>query len=224
MKQYEDQFLIEFFRDCRENPLSFLSKLEADPGLANVFHPNMQYLHILAEPAQGMIGGGFSESDLVQILLDHGADPRLAIVQSIPMFHWAVSWGKYPFEFMQRIMDYGIDVNLSCKGITPLHSACEAGNLDGIIFLLLNGANPNLATKNGGTSLHTLVMSNPANHGLNVLQDAVKMLVEYGADQGALMHYQHGLYSPADMMRRWISYNFRRPNEYNTHSFTATFE
>jgi len=217
--------LKQFFEDILQDPAAFLRELKNDPSLANAIQPQTDDVHIMSRLADGNIKTGFDKIGIVNLLLDNGADPRLVKIHGESMLHWAVSYGRYPFELMQRIMDYGIDVNLACKCelVTPLHVACQAGNLDGILFLLLNGANPNVAMKNGQTPLHTLVMSNPVCHGLDTLQNATKMLVEYGADQSATMTYKNELYTPADLVRRWISYHLRRPDQYNFQSLYDTF-
>jgi ankyrin repeat protein len=217
--------LNKLFTDVRQDPPAFLCELEKNPLLANAIRLGSTSVYIMSELAQGTIQKGFTEPGLVQTLLDFGADPKLVIVRGESMLHRAVSQGEYSFELMKQIMDSGIAVNLPCGCIqnTPLHAACEAGNVDGIIFLLLNGADPNVSLKNGQTPLHTLIMNNPVYHGLNVLADAAKILIEYGADQSATITYKNELYTPADLVRRWVSYNLRRPGQYNTQSLYDTF-
>lgn len=217
--------LNKLFEDILQDPAAFLRELKNNPSLANAIHPQSDDVYIMSRLADGNIKTGFDKIGIINLLLDNGADPRLVKIYGESILHWAASYGRYSFELMQRIMDYGIDVNMQCKCelVTPLHAACKAGNLDGIMFLLLNGANPNVTMKTGETPLHSLVMYNPVSYGLEVLKSGAKMLIEYGADQSATMTYKNELYTPADLVRRWISYHLRRPDQYNSQSLYDTF-
>jgi ankyrin repeat protein len=78
-----------------------------------------------------------SSTDLLKVLLAHGADVNVELVTFPPY---------------RSMSDRGGDGILGI-GATPLLRAAKAGDLVGVRMLLANGADPNLATKAGMTPL-----------------------------------------------------------------------
>jgi ankyrin repeat protein len=74
-------------------------------------------------------------------------------------------------------------------GNTPLHYACEGGNLEVVKFLIDSGADVSVAGNDGNTPLHY------ACEGGNL--EVVKFLIDSGADVSALDKYG---YSPLELL------------------------
>ena len=90
--------------------------------------------------------------DVVQLLLDRGADPNKANEDGGTQLHSAASGGH--IAVVQLLLDRGADPNKAdIWEWTPLHRAVEYGRKDVVQLLLDRGANPNLENRNGKTSI-----------------------------------------------------------------------
>jgi ankyrin repeat protein len=95
--------------------------------------------------------------DVIQWLLNHGADVNALSSQPWAPIDMAVSWGH--LQAVRMLIEYKADINVSIEfGEVPLHVAARRGdNSDqvGILQLLLDhGANPNARDDDGSTPLH----------------------------------------------------------------------
>jgi len=125
--------------------------------------------------------------DLAKMLLDHGADPRLATTDGATALYAAIdvqwaphTWYAQPIvanehvgylDLVSALLAHGADPNASInkklwfrtfandetwfdvEGATAFLRAAMAGDLAAMKLLVEHGANPNLATKSGDTSL-----------------------------------------------------------------------
>uniref|UniRef100_A0ABD2XJM1 Uncharacterized protein n=1 Tax=Trichogramma kaykai TaxID=54128 RepID=A0ABD2XJM1_9HYME len=96
-------------------------------------------------------------TDVIDVLLDHGADPNsanrwgLTSLHSICFKYCSDNWTKIFFKLNDNMLQ--VDVQ-DKKGYTPLHYALSHGNKNMTELLLKRGANPNLTNNDASTPLH----------------------------------------------------------------------
>ena len=166
------------------------------------------------------IAVGRNRLDLVQMLLEHGADAdqlpladpsqnrelaELAIAHGYDINAGRPGWpplvvasrgdkGEHP-ERLQALLELGADVNVrDYKGKTALHRAATAGFLASMEVLLANGADINAADHQGATPLSDAVRAGRV--------EAVALLLERGADAGAENKRGVSVVSLAKRMRK----------------------
>ena len=166
------------------------------------------------------IAVGRGHLDLVQMLLEHGADAgqlplgdpaknralaELAISHGYDVNTGRPGWpplvvasrgdkGEHP-EKIQALLELGADVNVrDYKGKTALHRAATAGFLGSMEVLLANGADINAADDQGDTPLSDAVRAGRV--------EAVVLLLERGADAGAENKRGVSVVSLAKRMRK----------------------
>ena len=166
------------------------------------------------------IAVGRNRLDLVQMLLEHGADAgqlplgdpaknralaELAIAHGYDVNAGRPGWpplvvasrgdkGEHP-ERLQALLELGADVNVrDYKGKTALHRAATAGFLASMEALLANGADINAADHQGDTPLSDAVRAGRV--------EAVALLLERGADAGAENKRGVSVVSLAKRMRK----------------------
>ncbi len=166
------------------------------------------------------IAVGRNRLDLVQMLLEHGADAdqlpladpsqnrelaELAIAHGYDVNTGRPGWpplvvasrgdkGEHP-ERLQALLELGADVNVrDYKGKTALHRAATAGFLASMEVLLANGADINAADLQGDTPLFDAIRAGQV--------EAVALLLERGADAGAENKRGVSIVSLAKRMRK----------------------
>ncbi|KAM3192701.1 hypothetical protein ACQJBY_069735 [Aegilops geniculata] len=94
---------------------------------------------------------------VVQLLLDHGADPSIANISELTALHVAVN--KDSFNIAKLLLAIGANINAFCQSGTVLHIAAEGGTSMSLVQLLLDqGADTSAANSGGLTALHVAVM------------------------------------------------------------------
>ena len=92
-------------------------------------------------------------NDVVQVLLDAGADPNQAAAGGWTPLFMCVQYGTK--EVVQLLLDRGADPNKeNYIGCTPLQLAARCGFKEKVQLLIERGADPNKAAINGYTPLH----------------------------------------------------------------------
>ena len=87
--------------------------------------------------------------EVINVLLNAGADPNIADANGDTWFHYAAQNKKHP-EVLQGIISQGVDVHATNKNdVTALMLACINGNIDDINVLLNAGADPNTVDAHG---------------------------------------------------------------------------
>ena len=91
--------------------------------------------------------------DVVNLLLDGGAEPNLAHKNGKTPLQYAAQQGhKY---VVQLLLDRGAEINMADqRGLTPLHWAAINGHTEVVQLLFDRGAELNIAAQNGVTLLH----------------------------------------------------------------------
>jgi ankyrin repeat protein len=124
-----------------------------------------------------IIAATMGKTDVVQLLLDKGANPNQRDNNSFTPLHAAVRDSDYGEDAVQRaaavatikvLLKAGADPNVrlhqekqtvralnevSFEGATPLALAAEVNNIEAIKLLVEGGADPNIATEKGATPL-----------------------------------------------------------------------
>jgi ankyrin repeat protein len=94
-----------------------------------------------------------SRSDVVTLLLRHGADVRWRWTAGTTSLHWAASAPQGSDPMIAQLLAAGADVDAKdSNGETPLMYAVEAGPRN-VRLLLRHGANPAIRDRNGDTAL-----------------------------------------------------------------------
>ena len=119
-----------------------------------------------------------NNTELVELLLKHGANANVTDQQSMTPLHLASSYGN--IGEVQVLIKYGANVNATGESlITPLHMAALGhigdGQANATEILLKNGGNIEAKDDNLRTPLHYAVENM---YGL----DVAKVLVQHGAD------------------------------------------
>ena len=120
-------------------------------------------------------------NDMVQFLLDEGAEPNKAqACNGCTPLHAAAYKGHN--AVVQLLLNEGADANQACKlGETPLDKAAWNGHKDVVQLLLDRGADPNQAYQRGVSLLHRA-----AAHGH---KDLVQLLLDRGVDLNQADNY-----------------------------------
>ena len=133
------------------------------------------------------------KTGIINILLNAGADPNIATTNGNTCLHYAACYGDssddddVSQEVLQAIIDHGADVNaINQRNQTALLVACKQGNT-GIINILLNaGADPNIATTNGNSCLHSVVWyGDDDSDDDDVRHEVFQVIIDHGADVNA---------------------------------------
>ena len=116
------------------------------------------------------------DMELVELLLEHGADINHGDRHGNAVLHWAASsWNTDTVKFL---LEHGADINReNSNGATALHWAASSGNIDVIKFLLEHGAD----------KIHVSTALISATQTLQA--GAVKLLLEHGADINIKEYY-----------------------------------
>lgn len=122
-------------------------------------------------------------TELVQLLLNHGADPNLSPANSIsPLMFAAINQFE---DVAQLLISHGADVNLRMRnGDTALYEAAYIGSAALLTLLLLNGADPTVTGGKHGSPLGAAVAGRSDMNRLDSLvhHDAIIcLLLDHGA-------------------------------------------
>ena len=126
------------------------------------------------------------DKEMVQVLLDHGADVEKTGINGVTALHCAAEYGS--LELVKLLLDGGAELNRKTliSGLTPLHHACMhvfhseklgislggKDHLEVIKLLLDRGANPTLKDKFGKTPLDSV--------DVEMHQEVTKIMTEGG--------------------------------------------
>ena len=116
-------------------------------------------------------------------LIEEGADLRARDGRGNTALFYAAGRPWVPSadaDLVRKLIEKGADVNAACMGgFTPLHSACDTGQLEAVACLLNHGANAKLQDNYGHTPLH-VAASRETETGMRT--EIVKLLLQHGAD------------------------------------------
>ena len=138
-------------------------------GMADVNH---LVGYIGTSPLYDAIFTRKSKINVVQLLLDYGADPNQAIKDGWTPLHIAACKGQ--IDVVKLLLHRGANTNMAaCHGTTALHMAASSGRKDVVQVILDAGADINMAKQDGKTALSSARASG--------YRDIVKMLIDRGA-------------------------------------------
>ena len=120
----------------------------------------------------------FNKEDLCKLLIDAGTDPNSRDIDNKTPVHYAAKTWKPNNKILLLLLDAGGEVNVRDKdwGWTPLMYALHQNNISLFELLLKAGADPNIQSNNGNTSLHWAVLFNYKS------PEIIKELLDAGAD------------------------------------------
>lgn len=97
------------------------------------------------------------DTKLAVLLLDHGADPNVALDNGSTALHLAIYYKRWDLTCL--LIGYGAEVDATdSSGMSPLMVAASThGDVDIIQLLLFYGADPNLRESLGKTPLYMAV-------------------------------------------------------------------
>jgi ankyrin repeat protein len=135
--------------------------------------------------------------EVVQELLEGGANPNLKSKHGGAALVEAAFWGSGHLEIVRLLLDAGADINqMSSSGWTPLIAAAALSNRSNLVELLLSrGAAVNLKSQEGRTALVYAVRLGDKNVVKKLLAHGADVNVEDGYGKTALMiaeeeHYE----------------------------------
>ncbi|KAI9439440.1 ankyrin repeat-containing domain protein [Lactarius psammicola] len=153
----------------------------------------------------------YGHLNVVQCLLDHGADANFQNENSTPLFH-AAAGGQ--LEVVRVLLEHNVDVNFRDKNrLTPVHAVFLyniTGDCPQIIRLLLeHGANPNALDNKHRTPLHRALSSGLVS---SLQLEVARILLAHGADidaedEGGMTPLQVALGRGQDEVVRLLSEN-----------------
>jgi hypothetical protein len=130
---------------------------------------------------------------IVDLLIQHGANPRLVDSQDVSCLHFVTHSSNYwAVLFILCQPDMAVDVR-DYMGLTPLHWATQQGDEVSTQILLKFGADPNAVDHDGLTALHWAASTGN--------KSCIAQLLEAGADIGAKNNDQHTAQEMADRYR-----------------------
>ena len=108
---------------------------------------------VTQESLGALFGAAYNgHRDAVQLLLQHGAKPKMRDQHGATPLHWAAYLGHK--AVVKQLIDGGADHNrTNIWGKTPLHQAVEGGKKDVVKLLVDAGADQNIADEEGKTPL-----------------------------------------------------------------------
>jgi palmitoyltransferase ZDHHC13/17 len=137
--------------------------------------------------------------DIMDLLIQHGANPRLVDSQDFSCAHSVTHSSDYwALLYILCQPDIAVDERDN-MGLTPLHWAAQQGDAVSIKVLLKFGANPNLVDRNGLTALHW------AASGGN--KSCISQLLEAGADVRAMNRDHRKAQEMADRYNNRVEWN-----------------
>jgi ankyrin repeat protein len=114
-----------------------------------------------------------NHTDVVQLLLEHGADVSATYGRGCTPLHEAACFGHA--EVAKVLLENGADVLATYdSGLTPLHQAAQNAEAEVAKVLLQNGADVSAKNDRGWTPLHWAVVNGHA--------VVVRVLIEHGAN------------------------------------------
>lgn len=130
-----------------------------------------------------------SDIAAMHLLIDHGADPKLATKSGVtPLMvaagiGWAANWSVNapvpPMEAVKYCVELGNDVNVAASsGHTALHGAAYVGNNEIVTYLVNKGAKVDARTKAGNSPAD---MANGPNRFAQPHPDTVALLEKLGS-------------------------------------------
>ncbi|XP_036428039.1 poly [ADP-ribose] polymerase tankyrase-2 isoform X2 [Colossoma macropomum] len=135
----------ELFEACRSGDLERVKKLlnAANVNSRDTAGRKSTPLHFAA---------GFGRRDVVDYLLEHGADVHARDDGGLISLHNACSFGHA--EVVSLLLHHGADANSRDNwNYTPLHEAAIKGKIDVCIVLLQHGAEPTIRNTDGRSAL-----------------------------------------------------------------------
>jgi hypothetical protein len=146
-----------------------LLKAGVNPNIINkASHSLKTPLHLAAQ---------IGSKEIVQLLIDHGANIDASEGGFTTPLHYAVSGGYT--DIVQLLLERGTDIRaVGQGGRSPLHSAAQHGNTPILKLLLQHGAHINANDSNGLASMHLAACYGH--------QEAVTSLIQSGADVNAM--------------------------------------
>ena len=116
----------------------------------------------------------YRQQEMVKILLESAANPRITCTEGKSSLHVAVEGGCSK-KIIRALIKHGVNVNATnVHGVTALMTACVKGNIETINILLSAGADPNIADSRGETCIHHVAFANNS-------KEAVQAIINHGA-------------------------------------------
>lgn len=87
------------------------------------------------------IAAGLGNEEIVQLLVENGADVNIFVDEGYTALAEAVNGGHY--QVVAYLLDLGVNPNQLVSGVTPIFFAAQSGRPDIVELLLQYGADPN---------------------------------------------------------------------------------
>ncbi|XP_073238296.1 poly [ADP-ribose] polymerase tankyrase-1-like [Porites lutea] len=136
----------ELFEACRNGDVTKVRRI------VNI-NPNVNIRDTAGRKSSPLhFAAGFGRKEVVEYLLQHGADVHAKDDGGLIPLHNACSFGHA--EVVRLLLRHGADPNSRDNwNYTPLHEAAVKGKVDVCVVLLQHGADPNIRNTDGKTAL-----------------------------------------------------------------------
>lgn len=99
---------------------------------------------------------GQGQTEMVRLLLKHGADPKVAAHSGATALWAAISQSHA--DVLEELLQHGADANQPVAGYPPLNLACMGGVTEQVALLLEHGAETAAVDGNGQNALHAVAV------------------------------------------------------------------
>ncbi|HEY3378128.1 MAG TPA: ankyrin repeat domain-containing protein [Armatimonadota bacterium] len=182
-----------------------------DPAnLMSYFRRQQYYTVQYSCPLVIALNPQYKDIAVAQYLLDHGADPSIALLsEQFTPLHLVAEAGTV--DRADELLKHGARIDAATRaGFTPLHVASISGNIEMVEWLLNHQANPNLKA-----TVPTSLLAIPAKQAANLPGFGTPLMFALLRDDEkiALLLLNHGTTKLSDDERNAVRSAFRKEGE-----------
>ena len=191
--------------------VKLLLKAKADPNIADTYGDTSLHEAVAADCSKGLLqeiigcsaevnavnkkgisalllGCFQGHTDSIKVLLNAGADPTVLDDVGYSSLFAAVD-GRCSIDILQALIDHGAHIDVKRRdGTNALLCACRTGQSESVRFLLEAGADVNVTTPDGNTSLHVAVHGHCGKDTIQkIIQHSVSLNAVNSRDETALI-------------------------------------
>lgn len=173
---------MQLIREIESNDIKEVEKIiQAGANVnANPYYGDKISLHYAAKKGK---------KNIVQLLIDKGADINAKDSSDVTPLHCAAAWGHK--DVTRLFISKGAELYAKCKakGHMPLHCAVHNGEKETAKLLLQAGVDVNTKDNYGRSPVHEFVNAYKVQLSEEIIAQLIELLIESGADVNAQDDY-----------------------------------